>query len=187
MPSIYKTAIKPMLLEKSSVRRLASAIALTGCLFTGVQALTLADTLPGLTIFSGVERQNQLSFRLDYGKRDMWDRYRLRIPGNKLKAKAIQFNITYPDYYTGKFDRDSIEVRVNNKALPLQQVTWDKENHSLQIYLKEPLEPGKSVELVLNNVKNPDFGGTYYFNASVLSLGDVPLPNYLGTWILSID
>ncbi|NEP28282.1 DUF2808 domain-containing protein, partial [Moorena sp. SIO3I6] len=40
-------------------------------------------------------------------------------------------------------------------------------------------------ELVFSNVKNPD-GGTYYFVCYVLAAGDIPLPTYVGTWIVSI-
>jgi hypothetical protein len=65
-------------------------------------------------------------------------------------------------------------------------VNWNKENHVIQIELEEPIPAGNSIEIVLSNVKNPPFGGMYYFNAQVLTPGDVPLPRYVGTWILSI-
>jgi hypothetical protein len=187
MPTIYTSGTKPMFATKSYMRRIFSAIAVTGCLLSGLPAITWAQGLPGLTIFSGVERQNELNYKLDYGTRDMWDRYRLRIPAKKMKLGALQFKIDYPDYYNGKFDPKKIQVWAKDKSLALQKVNWDKANHTILIELKEPLEPGKSVELVFDNVKNPDFGGTYYFNASILSRGDVPLPLYVGTWILSIN
>jgi hypothetical protein len=65
-------------------------------------------------------------------------------------------------------------------------VNWDKENHLIQIYLQEPISAGNKVELVFSNVKNPPYGGIYYFNCRMLAPGDVPLSRYLGTWILSI-
>jgi len=70
--------------------------------------------------------------------------------------------------------------------MPLQEVVWDKENRLVEIYPQEPVPAGSKVELVFSNVKNPSFGGTYYFNCH-LSPGDVPLRRYLGTWILSIS
>ncbi len=176
-----------MFFTKASIRPLISAVAVAGCLLMGVSARSWAQSNTGLTIFSGVERQNQLSYFLDFGGRaDGWDRYRLRIPAKKMELGVAQFAISYPDYFDGKFDTDKIEVRVKGKSVPLTEVNWDKENHVIQIYLQEPIPAGSSVELVFSNVKNPPMGGTYYFNAQILTPGDVPLPRYLGTWILTI-
>ena len=170
------------------MRRVISALAVTTCLLTGLPTLSLAQSgLPGFTLFSGVKSENQLPFRLDFGGHSSgWDRYRLRIPAKKLKLAAAQFTITYPDYYKGNFDTDKIEVRIKNKKVPLQEVKWDKENHIVEIYPQEPVPANSRVELVFSNVKNPNFGGTYYFNCQILSPGDVPLLRYVGTWILNI-
>ena len=43
-----------------------------------------------------------------------------------------------PESFTGKFDTDAIEVRLNNQALPLQEVIWDKESSFIEIVLEEP-------------------------------------------------
>lgn len=170
------------------MRRIFSAIAVTSFLLTGFPIISLAQSLPGLTIFSGVKRENQLPFRLDFGgQSNGWDRYRLRIPAKRLNLAVSQFSISYPDYYKGKFDTDEIEVRIKDKKMPLQEVVWDKENRLVDIYLQEPVPAGSRVELVFSNVKNPSFGGTYYFNCQILSPGDVPLRRYIGTWILSIS
>lgn len=169
------------------MRRVLSAIAVTSCLIIGFPIVISAQSLPGFTIFSGIKRENQLPFRLDFGgQSNAWDRYRLRIPSKKLNLAVSQFSISYPDYYKGKFDTDKIEVRIKDKPVPLQEVVWDKENRLVEIYPQEPVPAGSKVELVFSNVKNPTFGGTYYFNCQILSPGDVPLRRYVGTWILSI-
>lgn len=169
------------------MRRLLSALAVTSCLLTGLPTLSLAQGLPGFTLFSGVKSENQLPFRLDFGGQpNGWDRYRLRIPAKKLKLAVAQFTITYPDYYKGSFDTDNIEVRIKGKKVPLQEVKWDKENHLVEIYPQEPVPANSRVELVFSNVKNPNFGGTYYFNLQILTPGDVPLLRYVGTWIMNI-
>lgn len=169
------------------MRRVISALAVTSCLLIGLPTLTSAQGLPGFTLFSGVKSENQLPFRLDFGgQSNGWDRYRLRIPAKKLKLAVAQFSITYPDYYKGDFDTDSIEVRLKNKKVPLQEVKWDKENHVVQIFPQEPVPANSRVELVFSNVKNPNFGGTYYFNCQILTPGDVPLLRYVGTWIVNI-
>lgn len=176
-----------MLSTKSFVRRFISAVAVTGCLITGFSVGSWAQSNPGLTIFSGVERENLLRYYLDFGGRPgNWDRYRLRIPSKKMELGVSQFTVNYPDYYDGKFDEEEIEVRVEGEAVPLSEVKWDKEYHRIQIYLQEPILAGNKVELVLSNVKNPRFGGTYYFECRAMSPGDVPLPRYIGTWILTI-
>ncbi|MFW6263936.1 MAG: DUF2808 domain-containing protein [Cyanobacteriota bacterium] len=177
-----------MFLGKSSKKRLIfSSLIVAGCLLPSVPVATLAQSNPGLILFGGVERNNRLNYHLDFGGRaNRWERYRLRIPANKMELSAAQFAISYPDYYDGKFDPDDIEVRVQGESLPVQEVVWDKDNHLLQIYMEEPVEADNKVEIVLSNVKNPRFGGTYYFDVRILTPGDVPLPRYLGTWIVSI-
>lgn len=177
-----------MFFAKSSIRRLFSAVAITSCVVTGFAAISLAQSTPGFTLWSGVRREEQLNYYLDFGGRAAgWDRYRLRIPAKKMELGVAQFTISYPDYYDGKFDTDNIEVRVKGESLPLSEVNWDKENHLIQIYMEEPVAAGNKVEIVLSNVKNPAFGGTFYFECRILTPGDIPLPRYLGTWILSIS
>jgi Protein of unknown function (DUF2808) len=172
----------------SSLRRLFSAVAVSACLLTGFPTVTLADGLPGFTLWGGVNRERQLPFRLDFGGRpSSWDRYRLRIPAKKMKLAVAQFSITYPNYYDGQFDPKDVEVRVRGKSLPLQEVKWDRENRVIQIFPQEPVPAGNTVELVLSNVKNPNFGGMFYFNCQIQTPGDVPLMRYIGTWILSIN
>ena len=176
-----------MLLTKSSLQRLFGAVAVTGCMFTGFSSQILAQSNPGFTLWGGVARESQLDYYLDFGGRpNQWDRYRLNIPASKMELGVAQFAISYPDYFDGKFNPKKIEVVVKGKSVKLSEVKWDKENHIIQIYLEEPITAGNSVELVFNDVKNPPFGGIYYFNAQILTPGDVPLPRYLGTWVLSI-
>lgn len=176
-----------MFSKKSSMRRMISAVAVTGCIITGFSIKSWAQSNPGFTLWSGVARENQLNYYLDFGGRpNHWDRYRLKIPAKRMELGVAQFAISYPDYYDGKFDPKSIEVRVKGESVPLSEVNWDKDNHVIQIYLKDPITAGNDIELVFSNVKNPPFGGMYYFNAQILTPGDVPLPRYLGTWILSI-
>ncbi|WP_424101951.1 DUF2808 domain-containing protein [Moorena producens] len=175
-----------MLSTQSSIKRLISAIALAGCVLTGLSVRSLAQSNPGLVLWSGVKRENILRYHLDFnGAPNYWDRYRLRIPKKKMELGVAQFSISYPDYYDGKFDVDKIEVRVDGKSLPVSEVVWDKENYSVQIYMEEAVPANENVELVFSNVKNPD-GGTYYFVCYVLAAGDIPLPTYVGTWIVSI-
>jgi hypothetical protein len=169
------------------MRYLVSAVAVTGCLITGFSSLSRAQSNPGLTIFGDVPREDQLNYYLDFGGQpNGWDRYRLRIPAKKMELGVAQFAISYPDYFDGKFDPKKVEVRVKDEAVTLSEVKWDQENHIIQIYLQDPIPAGNKVELVFSNVKNPPFGGMYYFKCQVLSPGDVPLPRYLGTWVLSI-
>jgi hypothetical protein len=170
------------------MRRLLSTLAVTSCLLSGFQAITWAQSLPGLTLFSGVKSENQLPFRLDFGgQTNSTDRYILRIPAQKMKLAVAQFAITYPDYYKGSFDTKDVEVKVKDKKVALSEVKWNKESRVIEIYPQEPVPAGGRVELILSNVQNPAFGGVYYFNCQILSPGDVPLLRYLGTWILSIS
>jgi len=170
------------------MRRSLSALAVTSCLLASFPAVSWGQTLPGFTLFSGIKSENQLPFRLDFGgQADNWDRYRLKIPAKRLKLAVEQFAVTYPNYFKGKFDKDEIEVRVNNKKVPLSEVKWDREGRIIEIFPETPVPAGSEVELIFSNVKNPSFGGIFYFNCQILSPGDVPMLRYVGTWILSIS
>ncbi|ELS01984.1 Protein of unknown function (DUF2808) [Xenococcus sp. PCC 7305] len=180
-----------MLKNKLNFKRLFSSLALSSCLLGGVATISFAQGNSGLTIFSGVGRENILDYYLDFGgKANARDRYRLRVPGKKLIGGASKFFIAYPDYYDGKFDVDKIEVRIKKgkkqESLALREVIWDKESYIIEIDLEEPLKESKKVEIVFSNVKNPEIG-TYYFHCQVLPADDLPIRQHLGTWILSID
>lgn len=169
------------------MRRAFSTLAMAGCLLA-VPIAAFAQGLPGMTIFSGVDRKDQLGYRLDFGGNSgSWDRYRFRIPRDKVKVAIAQFAIDYPNYFRGTFDPKNVELRVNDKAVPIQEVKWERENYVIEIFPEEPVPAGSNVELIFSNVKNPNSGGMFYFNCRVLSPGDVPLLRDLGTWIVTIQ
>ena len=179
--------VKQPMFSKKFTKRALSSLAIASCLFAGFPLFSLAQGLPGLTLFGGVKGEDNLNYRLDFGgKSGAWDRYRLRIPQKKMKLAVAQFAITYPDYYKGEFDTKDVEVIVKDKSVPLDEVNWNKENRVIEIFPKEPIPAGSSVEIQLSNVRNPNFGGMFYFNCQVLSPGDVPLLRYLGTWVITI-
>lgn len=177
-----------MFQSRSSKLRFLSILAVAGTLVTSLASVSMAQGLPGLTIFSGVAQRDQLGYRLDYGGRPgVQDRYHLRIPAEKLEFAVAKLAITYPDTYRGRFDPDEVEVRLKGDDVPLDQVVWDQENRVIEIYPLEPIPADNRLEIVLSNVQNPNRVGTHYFNALALSPGDLPLMRYVGTWILSIN
>ena len=168
-------------------KSLLTTLALTTTIITSVPQEVKANGNAGLTLFSGVDRENILNYYLDFGgKQNSWDRYRLRVPGKKLDQGAAKFFISYPEYFNGKFDTDRIEVRLDGESLPLREVFWDKESRIVEIDLEEPLLETKKVEIVFSNVKNPS-SGTFYFHCQVLTPGQVPVRLHVGTWIVSIN
>ena len=174
-----------MLNLPGSWKRFFTTLAISGCIVSSIPLISYASG--GLTIFSGVDRENILNYHLDYqGRRKSRDRYHLRISGKKLIRGAARFFIKYPEHFDGKFDVEKIEVRVNKESLPVRDVFWDKESRVIEIDLEEPLRESKKVALVFSNVKNPDIG-TYYFHCDVLPAGDLPIREYVGTWIISIN
>lgn len=175
-----------MLFNKPSARRYLSAIAIAGSLITGLPTLTTAQGLPGFTLFGGGNPESQLNYRLDYGNAGTWDRYRLRIPSKKVQTAIAQFAIDYPEHYEGKFDKEEIEVLVEGKSVPLQEVIWDQDNRIIEIYPQDPIPAANDIEIVFSNVLNPTRRGMFQFNCRTISPGDVPLLRYLGTWLLTI-
>ena len=190
-----------MLNTPRSWKRFFTTLAISGCIVSTIPLVSHAQG--GLTIFSGVNRENILNYYLDFnGKQHNRDRYRLRIAGKKLTGGAAKFFIAYPDYFDGKFDVDMdydkkpkknpVRVRIKKSKskkeeyLPIRDVILDEESRIIEIELEQPLTESRKVELVFSNVKNPDIG-TYYFHCDVLPAADLPIRQYVGTWIISID
>lgn len=167
------------------MRRLLSILVMSSCLLAGLPRVSLAD---GLTLFSGVKHEDQLNYNTDYGGHpgENGDRYRLRIPGDKMKLAVSEFAISYPRYFDGAFDPKKVEVITGGVSVPVSEVKWDKDGQTIEIYPKDPVPAGDRVEIQLSNVTNPSTG-MYYFNCKVLSPGDVPLLRPIGTWIISIQ
>jgi hypothetical protein len=176
------------MLNTQTIQKLLPLLVVTSCAIAIVPTVVQADTLPGFTLFSGVDPANQLSYRLDTGSKNTTDRYRLKIPGSKInRLGAAQIQIVYPDYYRGKFDEKAVEVFVGDKAIPIEAVKWDREHQMIQIDLAQQIKTKNDIEVVLNNVQNPDSGGMFYFSCQVKSSAEFPLSRYVGTWILNID
>jgi len=172
--------------SKFSMCSLLAAITVAGCWVAGSLS-SQAQGTQGLTIFSGVERENQLGYRLDYfGRLGSRDRYRFRIPRDKMQVAVSEFFIDYPQTYRGTFDPDAVRLEANGDVVALDEVVWDSENRVISIYPTEPVPANTRIEIVLSNVRNPNRVGTHYFNALIVAAGDVPVRQYVGTWIVSI-
>jgi hypothetical protein len=172
-------------------RRSFTGLAIASALVAVVPKLSVAQSgLPGLTLFGGVKGDDNLNYRLDFGGRtNGWDRYRLRVPSKKMKLAVAQFAISYPDYFKGTFDGSvkGVDLQVQGKSVKVEEVKWNKEDNLIEIFPAEPVPANSSVEIWLENVRNPSAGGMFYFNLQVMSPGDTPLLRYLGTWIIQIS
>jgi Protein of unknown function (DUF2808) len=174
--------------DSQTARRLMSIFAVASCSIAIIPVAARSQSLPGFTIFSGVEQSDRLSYRLDSGNRNVTDRYKLTIPGSKInRLGAAQIKIGYPDYYRGKFDDKAVEVMVGDKSIPLQSVQWDREGRTIQIDLAQRIKTKGDIEVVLNNVQNPDSAGMFNFTCQVKSSAEFPLARSCGTWILGIE
>lgn len=176
-----------MYMKKSSLKSVLAILALAGGVVTGLPVLTWASGNPGLTIFSGVDRADILDYNLQFGGRPrQWDRYKLYIAPKKLPQGAATFLITYPDYFDAQINPQRVEIRTRDGSLPLKDVVVDEESRRIEIVLEEPIPPNTRTEIVMSNVRNPNMG-TYYLRGDVIIPGDIPVPLYVGTWIISIQ
>ncbi|MGF1542183.1 MAG: DUF2808 domain-containing protein [Pleurocapsa sp.] len=173
---------------KLSTKRLLTALALATLTVGGTYTVAEAQG-SGLVLF-GKDGVDVLNYYLDFGgKRNTRDRYRLRIPGNKLRGGVAKLFISYPEYFNGRFDTNRIEVRTKKgkeESLPLKEVIWDQESRMIQIDLEEPLTENRQLEIVMHNVRNPNVG-TYYFFCQVLPATDLPIREQIGAWVVSIN
>jgi hypothetical protein len=177
------------LLRASTVRYVCQTAVITGCLAIGMAAIPSgnASAQNGVTIFSGVERNQELSYSTDFGAHPgQTDRYYLKLNKLKMKQAVAKFVLVFPDNFDGRVDPKKVEITVGDKNVEVGEVNWDKDNGRLEIYPKEAIPAKKDVKLVLSNVTNPS-GGMYYVNCLVQVPGDVPIYRELGTWIMSFD
>ncbi len=155
--------------------------------YLAAPVVSLAQSTPGLTIFSDIPRENQLGYFLDFGGRPSnRDRYRLRIPSSKIDIGVSEFTISYSNNFSGVIDPNAIEVYVRGQSIPLERINWDQAARRIQIFPKNVIEAGSSVEIQLSNVINPQYGGMFNFEGFITSRGDLPLARYVGTWTISI-
>jgi hypothetical protein len=174
--------------RRTVVRRVVQATLLTGCLATTAAAMQspVAVAQGGLTLFSGVERGQQLSYAFDYGGYpNQSDRLNLKLKKTQMKLAVSKFVVTYPNYFDGKFNPNAIEIKANGKSVPVSETSWDKDNYRLEIYLKEPIPAKSDVQLILSDMTTPGMG-MYYLNCLIQAPGDVPIMRNLGTWIVSV-
>lgn len=181
--------MKYMFFNRPLFRHVLTALALTGCTIGGINTVAQAQGTPGLVIF-GKKGVDILNYHLDFGGvAENRDRYRLRIPKNKLPNGLSRLVISYPEYFDGSFDTDKIEVRPDRdkkKSLPLKSVVWNEKNRFVQIDLEKPLQTPEELEIVMSNTQNPDVG-TYYFDAQVVPGVGAPVLEKVGAWVLSIN
>ncbi|NJK62239.1 MAG: DUF2808 domain-containing protein [Synechococcaceae cyanobacterium SM2_3_1] len=190
-----------MFFQKSTLKRFLSALAIASTLAAGIPLATTAQSLPGFTIFGGPDREFELDYYLESGNKNDKDRYKLRIPARKMEVAASRFVIQHPDYYDGTFPVDEdgnflpeeVEIRVgrgrNKETIAVGQAIWIQESYTIEIYPQQPVPADTAVEIVFHDVKNPRFGGMFFFQCFMEAVGDPPgvPPRYVGTWVIGIN
>lgn len=142
----------------------------------------------GFILFGGV-KDSALDYCLDSGSSGRSDRYYLEVKPQIFKVAEVI--ITYPDHFDGSFDTSDMKLRVTGdcrggKDLEIESATWDKETRRVTIIPKEAIPAKTALRVVMSNVRNPDYSGFYKFDGSVLR-ADVPVPVYIGSWVITLD
>ncbi|MDX2256429.1 MAG: DUF2808 domain-containing protein [Pseudanabaenaceae cyanobacterium bins.39] len=147
-----------------------------------------AQSNSGFILFGGV-KDSALDYCLDNGAGGRNDRYYLEIKPQIFQISEVI--ITYPEHFNGKFDPTDMKLRVTSQCrggndLEIASATWDQESRRITIIPKEAIPAKTSLRVVLSNVRNPDFGGFYQFDGRVLR-ADVPVPVYVGSWVITFN
>lgn len=135
-----------MFSKKFSVRRVATALAISSCLLTAVPQVMQAQG--GFTLWGGPRDQNgklvALPYRYDFGGNhgQSGERYRLRIPAKKMELAANFIVIDYGGGKThfierdGKFGFDEREIREGGYISPdgTKRVKRDGERVEIQTF-----------------------------------------------------
>jgi hypothetical protein len=142
----------------------------------------------GFILFGGI-KDNALDYVLDSCTSGQTDRYYLEIKPQNFKVSEVI--ITYPENFNGSFDTSDMKLRVTTdirggKELEIASSTWDKETRRITIVPKEAIPSKTPLRVVLSNVRNPDYSGFYQFDGRVMR-ADIPVPVYIGSWVITID
>jgi hypothetical protein len=65
-------------------------------------------------------------------------------------------------------------------AVPLGELSQDRETKALTIPFDPPLEPGTVLTLALRPTRNPRFAGVYLFGATAFPVGETVRPTFMG-------
>ena len=83
-----------------------------------------------------------------------------------------------------RFRLDATEAFVNTadgrSALPLGELTQDREARSLTITFDPPVAPGSPITLALQPYQNPRWAGVYLFGATAYPVGEVIESTFMG-------
>jgi hypothetical protein len=173
----------------NKVHKLAAAsVLIAGAGLVGSPLASLAQPNAGFILW-GSAKDNALDYCLDQGAADRYDRYYLEVKSQKFKVSEVI--LTYTDQFTGTFDSSGIELRLSSdcrggKSIPLESAVLDKETRRITVIPKDAIPANTPLRLVLSNVRNPYFGGLFQLDARVMR-ADVPVPVYIGSWIIGIE
>jgi len=193
-----------MLFSKMPWKSTLGIVLLSTSVIVGFPQIAKAEC-SGLTLWSGLqERGDELPFCWDFGMRaNARERYRFNIPAEKITEGVSKIRISYEERFNGRIDSDNIELRINEESVPREalDIISDEEANFVEIginydqldqldktYLREALQRGDALEVVFSNVRNPRFGGMFYFNGSFMPANnEIPLYLKIGTWIVSVN
>ena len=142
----------------------------------------------GFILFGG-PKDGALDYCLDNGASSRSDRYYLEVKPQSFKVSEVL--ISYPEHFNGSFDTSDMKLRITNqcrggKDIEIESATWDKESRRITIIPKEAIPAKTPLRVVLSNVRNPNFSGFYQFDARLLR-ADIPVPVYVGSWVITLD
>lgn len=72
------------------------------------------------------------------------------------------------------------ETAAGTRAVPLGELTHDRDSQTLTITFDPPLEPGGQLLLALRPVRNPWFAGVYLFATRAFPVGETVRPRFMG-------
>lgn len=109
----------------------------------------------------------------------------------KLPNKAVaELQIIYPQNFRGVFMADNVMImnRRSQKKYEIRETIVDRDTNSIRFVFQEPIAalPNQEIEILVQNVVNPDNSGMYRVEAQALGTEANPLFQYLGQWLVSL-
>ncbi|MGF1457825.1 MAG: DUF2808 domain-containing protein [Leptolyngbyaceae cyanobacterium] len=182
-----------MSLKKWLHRGLMGAFAASSLAIASSSAIAQSTT-GGFTIFGGVDSEYRLGYFIDNNERRSPDaRYYLQVAGRKVNEEILELQITYPEEFEdqgGYFTKARVELREGSgrggATIPVDEVVYDEETNTFEIYPIDPIEPNSSFVVVFHEVRNPNRYNNFYFYLDALYQGG-PLRELVGIWPLEVS
>jgi len=137
-------------------------------------------------VLNGANQSKILSYHLQEGNPRVKDRYYLTLRPLPFPTRSLQ--ILYFPEFDGQINGQKIIIKSTTSDLeyPVAQTDVDRSARAITIQMLKPLPKGETIEVLFDEVVNPESDGVYQMRGRILEDGPFPAYRYVGDWFITI-